>query len=509
MCERNEMKLGSLLSYIKMVMGAFVLLVYTPIMIRVLGTSEYGVYNAVVSAISMLTVLNLGFGSGYVRFFVKNRTNKEYISKLNGMFLLIFLFIGAVALIAGIILTINVKSIFKQGLTSDELRLAKQLMFVQTTNLAISFPMSVFSNIIAANERFVFLRIFEIIKVVVSPLVSIPFLLYGFGSMGVAIISLAISLVTDSFYAFYVLAVLNNRFSFKNFEKGLFKNLFSYTFFIAINIIVNQINSNLDNVLLGRYVGTESVSVYSVGFSIYHYYVICSTAISNVFSTRVHSLVHETDGNMKKRKETLTELFIKVGRIQFLILGLIATGVLFFGKKFIYYWAGKGFEESYYVAIILIVSISVDLIQNVGSEMQRAQNLHWFSGMVYGGMSLFNWGISIVLCRKYGAIGCALGTAVSFLLANGLAMNIFYNKKCNIDIPLFWMNIFRMLVGLIIPVIIGIILSGWINRISIISYMLLIMGYIIIYMVSMWKFAMNVYEKNLIKRMVKRFKPLY
>ena len=369
--------------------------------------------------------------------------------------------------------------------------------------------MSVFSNIIAANERFVFLRIFEIIKVVVSPLVSIPFLLYGFGSMGVAIISLAISLVTDSFYAFYVLAVLNNRFSFKNFEKGLFKNLFSYTFFIAINIIVNQINSNLDNVLLGRYVGTESVSVYSVGFSIYHYYVICSTAISNVFSTRVHSLVHETDGNMKKRKETLTELFIKVGRIQFLILGLIATGVLFFGKKFIYYWAGKGFEESYYVAIILIVSISVDLIQNVGSEMQRAQNLHWFSGMVYGGMSLFNWGISIVLCRKYGAIGCALGTAVSFLLANGLAMNIFYNKKCNIDIPLFWMNIFRMLVGLIIPVIIGIILSGWINRISIISYMLLIMGYIIIYMVSMWKFAMNVYEKNLIKRMVKRFKPLY
>jgi len=506
MNERNEIKLGSLLSYIKMGVGALALLIYTPILIRTLGTSQYGVYNAVVSAISMLTVLNLGFGSGYVRFFVKNREDKEYIGKLNGMFLLIFLVIGAIALIAGLVLTINVELIFEQGLTPAELVLAKQLMFIQTLSLALSFPMTVFSSIIAANERFIFLRIFEIVKVVATPLVTIPFLLSGVGSIGVVIISLVVSIVVDFFHVFYVLVALDNKFIFKGFEKGLFKSLFFYTFLIAIRVIVNQINSNLDNVLLGRYVGAESVAIYAVGFSIYHYYVICSTAISNVFSTRVHSLVQETEGNIQKRREKLSELFIKVGRVQFLVLGLVATGVLFFGKKFIIYWAGDGFEDAYYVAIVLVVSISIDLIQNVGNEIQRAQNLHWFSSVVYGGMALVNWGISIILCQKYGAIGCAIGTALSFVLANGIAMNIFYAKRCNIDISLFWVNISRMSIGLVIPIIMGVMLSGLINSVSFVLYVLLIVGYTIVYAGSMWNFAMNEYERDLVKRVLKKVK---
>lgn len=508
MRDKDEIQIGSLLSYVKMGMGALVLLIYTPIMIRALGTSEYGVYNAVVSVISMFTVLNLGFGSGYVRYFVKNRTNKEYISKLNGMFLLIFLVIGAVALVAGLVLTVNIEVVFKQGFIPEELRLARNLMFFQTISLACSFPMTVFSSIIAANERFVFLRIFEIVKVVMTPLVTIPFLFFGFGSIGVVIISLVVSLVVDLSYILYVFITLDNRFCFKNFEKGLFKSLFSYTSFIAIHIIVNQINSNLDNVLLGRYVGTESVSVYSVGFSIYHYYVICSTAISNVFSTRVHNLVHETEGDIGERKKKLTELFVKVGRVQFLILGLVATGVIFFGKKFVYYWAGPEFEESYHVAIILILSISIDLIQNVGNEMQRAQNLHWFSGIVYGGMAVVNWCISIILCQKYGAIGCATGTAISFVFANGLAMNIFYDKKCNIDIRLFWRNILRMSAGLLVPVLVGIGIKDWINQVAIVPYVILIVVYTIIYAVSMWIFAMNAYEKKIVKKMVRKLCPI-
>ena len=31
------------------------------------------------------------------------------------------------------------------------------------------------------------------------------------------------------------------------------------------------------------------------------------------------------------------------------------AGIIFFGKKFIYFWAGPGYDNAYYVAIFLII----------------------------------------------------------------------------------------------------------------------------------------------------------
>ena len=59
----NQRKLGSIISYVQMALGVIVSLIYTPYMIKILGQSEYGLYNTVASTISMMSVLSLGFNS--------------------------------------------------------------------------------------------------------------------------------------------------------------------------------------------------------------------------------------------------------------------------------------------------------------------------------------------------------------------------------------------------------------------------------------------------------------
>ena len=81
---------------------------------------------------------------------------------------------------------------------------------------------------------------------------------------------------------------LRNRFIFGRVEGGLIKSLFTYTLFIAINMIVDQINNNIDRVLLGRFTGTISVAVYAVGANLYTYYTSISMAVSGVFTPRIH-----------------------------------------------------------------------------------------------------------------------------------------------------------------------------------------------------------------------------
>lgn len=236
------------------------------------------------------------------------------------------------------------------------------------------------------------------------------------------------------------------------------------------------------------------------------YYQMFSTAISGVFTPRIHLIYNNTELAFEDKHRQLSELFTKVGRIQFAILALIASGLVFFGQSFIRFWAGEGYEESYYVALLLIIPITISLIQNLGIEIQRAENKHQFRSIVYLIMAVLNLVLSIFLCQKYGAVGSAIGTAISLVVANGLIMNIYYHKKMGIDIIAFWKNIGRMSVGLIIPVVLGVLSMIYIEISSKWTLFGLIIGYTVIYCISMWFLGLNRYEKELVLRAFRKVK---
>lgn len=502
----NQLKLGTIISYAQMFLQIIIGVAYTPIMIRLLGQSEYGLYNTVSSTISMLSILSLGFNSSYIKYYAKYKKENdiERIYKLNGLFLSIFLIIGAVACMCGIFLTENLHLVFKDGLTKNEYATAKVLMILLTVNLSVSFPMSVFSNIISAHERFIFLKLLNILKTVVSPLVTLPLLLMGYKSIAMVVVTVGIALITDIVFLGYTFGILKQKFIFHSYDKGLFKSLLIFTSFIAINLIVDQINLNMGKLLLTRYKGTVAVAIYSVGFSLESYYQMFSTAISGIFTPKIHLIYNSPNVDEIEKDRQLSGLFIKIGRIQFALLALIASGLIFFGKEFIYYWAGEEYGEAYYVALLLILPITVPLIQNVGIEIQRAKNKHQFRSIAYLVMAAINLVLSIFLCQKYGAIGSAVGTAISLVIANGIIMNIYYQKKLNINIVMFWKNILRMSIGLIVPIIVGILIICFINITSIWILLGLILIYTMIYCVSMWFLGLNDYEKELIVNPLKK-----
>lgn len=508
MTNSKQLKLGTILSYAQMLLSISISLLYHPFMIRLLGKSEYGLYSTVASTISLLSVLNLGFNAGYIRYYTKYKKadDEESIYKLNGLFLIIFTIIGAISLICGMILAFNLHWVFDQGLTTQEYGTARILMLLLGVNMAISFPTSVFSTIISANEKFVFLKLLGMIKTVISPMITLPLLFLGYRSIAMVSVTLVISVVTDCLYFIYIRKTLKNKFIFHGFEKGLFKSLFAYTGFIAINIVIDQINWNIDKLLLGRYKGTGEVAVYAVGFSLYQYYSLMSTAISGVFTPRVHNLIESTKGDLQQQRKIITELFIKVGRVQFLILALVASGIVFFGQPFIYYWSGEGYGDSYVVSLLLVIPASIALMQNVGVEIQRAQNKHKFRSIAYLVMALINLVLSIFLCQWYGAIGSAIGTAISLILANGLVMNVYYHKACNIDILTFWRSILRLSVGLILPIACGILIITFIDLYSPWVLFAFIAIYTLIYCASMWLLGMNNYEKDLVRKPIRKIK---
>ncbi|MBO4941350.1 MAG: polysaccharide biosynthesis protein [Clostridia bacterium] len=492
----NQLKAGAILSYATQGVHILTGLLYTPVMLRLLGQSEYGLYQLVYSVVAYLSLLSLGFGSSYVRFFSRYKVKEQNheVEKLNGMFMTIFSVIAAICILCGGVMIKNAESIFGDGLTVDELHKTRILLAIMIVNMAVTFINSVFSSIMTAHEKFFFQRLVKFLRELFNPFLTLPFLFMGYGSVAMVAITTILSvsgLVADGFFCIKKLKV---RFRFSAFDFSLFKEMWRFTFFIFLGMIVDQLNWSVDKFLLGRMIGTSAVAVYGVAAQLNTLYITLSSAVSAVFIPRVNFIVAKNVDN-----SLLTDLFIRVGRIQFLVLGLVVTGYIVFGKEFIALWAGKGYSEAYLIGLLLMIPATVPLVQNLGIEIQRAKNMHKARAVVYLLVAIGNVFVSIPCIKKWGTSGAAVGTAISLTIGNILFMNWYYHKKMRIDVFLFW----KRLMGLLGISAICVGLGKFAKMFFLIpeslgSLIVVILFYCVIYAGLIWLFGMNISEKNLL-----------
>ena len=105
----NQLKAGAILNYIVIVLNILVTLLYTPYMLRMMGQNEYGLYALVASVIAYLTVLDFGIGNAIVRYTAKFRAEGKITEQYEmfGMFFLLYVVIGIIALSIGTVLYIS------------------------------------------------------------------------------------------------------------------------------------------------------------------------------------------------------------------------------------------------------------------------------------------------------------------------------------------------------------------------------------------------------------------
>jgi len=210
-------------------------------------------------------------------------------------------------------------------------------------------------------------------------------------------------------------------------------------------------------------------------------------------------MVAETNDN-----EELTRLFTRIGRVQFILLSLICSGLIFFGHPFINMWAGTNYSEAYSIMLLLVIPVTIPLIQNIGIEIQKAKNMHQFRSWIYLFIAIANVCLSIPLTKMYGGVGAAIGTAISLLIGNGLIMNWYYHEKVGLDMKYFWGQILKFVPSLLTPVVIGILMCLFVDLYRIKTFLVCGIIYVVIFCVSMWFLGTNRYEKDLIGNPMKK-----
>ena len=498
--KRDEIKAGVLLSYLNLLIGNLIPFIYTPIMLRILGQAEYGIYGIAQSVMGYIGLLNFGIGGSIIRYLSKYRAEGDLDGerRVFGLFIKIYSVIGAAVLIVGTFCSFHLGA-YGRSLTPDELVLLERLVRLMTLNTAVFMPFNVFSSMILAHEKFIFSKTISLITSVVSPCLNLVLLFLGFGSIGLVLSATALNFVTYAIYTVYVIRRMGIRPSFQRVGGGLLGEIIRFSLFVFLANTVDILFWSTDKLIIGWAIGSVATAVYNIGATFNGYITSLSTAISSVLMPKVTNMAV---------KDTLpsefTALFIKVGRLQFLLISFIVSAFVAFGRQFIAIWAGAGYEEAYYVALLVMIPVTVPLIQNTGLNILYAMNRHRFRSLVYLGIAILNVGLTFWWVEKYGIIGAAMATCVAYVIGNILIINWYYYKKIGIDIPLFWKNILHMC-----PVMFVMGAAGWLvlDHLRIDNWFVffaLAAVYTIIYWILAYLFMMNDYEKSFVKAPVSK-----
>ena len=493
----NQLKAGVVLNYVVIFLNTVVGLLYTPYMLRMMGQSEYGLYSLVASVIAYLTVLDLGFGNAIVRYTAKFRAEKktEEQYEMFGMFFLLYLVIGIIAFGIGLGLYFNVDTLFGNTMTAVELGRARIMMLLLVANLAFTFPMSIWGSIIQAYEDFVFQKSLNIIRIILNTVVMICLLHFGYKAVAMVVVQTIFNVLTLVLNFIYCRRKLNIHiyFRFRHFHWGFLKEVAIYSFWIFLNAIIDRVYWSTGQFVLGAMVGTAAVAVFAIAIQLEGMYMQFSTAISSVFLPKVTAMV----ATNRSRKE-ISDLFIRTGRIQYIVLAYILSGFIIFGRQFIELWAGAGYSDAYMISLLFFIPLTVPLIQNLGITILQARNEMKFRSVLYIIIALVSLAMQIVLTRNFGGIGCAMGVSGALVVGQILIMNVYYRRRQDLDIMTFWKEISKMS---IIPIVL--IFSSMLvirHFFALDSWGKLIMGiaaFSSVYIPLFFRFSMTDEERNL------------
>lgn len=492
---KSQIKSSTVISYLTIIINIVVGILFTPFLLRSLGQAEYGLYQLIGAFVGYIAILDFGLGNTIIRYVAKYRaeTDKKgeenFLATCFGIYGVISLLVVAV----GAVCYFNLQSIFANSLTLSEIDKAKTMFVILVFNLALSLPLNSFQAIMFGYEHFVFPRFLALIRIFIRTGLLVALLLLGYKALAIVILDTLLNLFFMLLKVAYVFLKLKVKIKFHELDKSLLINVFSYSFFVFLGMAVDQVYWRLGQMVLGVVANTATIAVFAVGIQFANYYTTFSTAISGIFLPKATQMaVRNASG------EEMTDLLIKTGRIQFTILGLILFGFILFGKKFIILWAGPEYVQSFQVALVVLIPLTIPLFQNIGISILQAKNMHAFRSIIYIIISVVNVLISILLAKKMGAVGAALGTTISLIAGNIVAINLYYHFRVGLNIPRFFKEVFRgLLQAMAVSVAVG-SLGLFINGNSWGNLSVQILIYVVAYCLNMWILGLNDYEKNLV-----------
>ena len=429
--DARNIRFGVILSYAGMVVSIIGALFVSNRVLNYNGDYSYGLYSFVNSITTWLTVVSSALTASFLRYTtIEANQNDGSVGRTNTIYLKMLALIGLAVLAVGFltlgILYANRITIGKYNW--EDSRLMYALFALSIFNIGLTMPTGVFSLYITYKKRFVFAKLSAIVILVINFAGQFFIAYRGRSIVAIAGFAIVVTLLTWLCNACFCRRALRMEFTKVSLRanKSLVYSIFAFSGILFFNSVVDQINYNVDKTLLGILATPEDVTIYQMAQQLVAYLTTMSVSVSGVYAPTIHELT------VKRDMEGINDLYLKISKIQSIILCCVAFGFLACGKDFIVWWIGEKRAMSYYVAAVLMLLNIGPLTLNSSIEIQRAQNKHLFRAVTYFALAIANVVVSIVFLHLFdqekAIFACLAGTVITTVCSHWISMNL-YNKR--------------------------------------------------------------------------------
>lgn len=451
---KNQLKIGAVLSYLSIALSIVSGLIYTPWMIEKIGQSEYGLYTLAYSLITLFLV-DFGLSSATARYLSNYHAQGDQtrVNNFLGMIYKLYILIDAVIMIALIVVYFLIDTIYVK-LTPEELRQFKVVYVIAASFSIINFPFVTLNGILTAYEKFVQLKLADVIYRVLVFLLMVAALLAGYGLYALVTVNAAAGLAI----IVYKLAVIRKntpvKVNFRYSERSLYKDIFGFSFWTTLASLFQRLIFNITPSILGFVSNSAAIAVFGVVTTIEGHFYTLSSAVNGMFMPRISRIYTGPEA-----EKNIYPLMVKVGKFQYALNGLIVAGFAVIGQEFIDLWMGEAFRDAYWgILLVIIPGLFFNSLQIANTAIVVTKHVK-YNALVNLVMGLINITLSVQLSGKYGVIGSCISIFAAYLVRN-VALNVLYHKKLRINMVQFARDCY---LRLSFPIILTVILGLWIN----------------------------------------------
>jgi O-antigen/teichoic acid export membrane protein len=497
----NQRKVGATLSYVSTFLQIIIGFVYIPLLLKLITQSDYGLFETMGSFIAYMAILDLGLANTLTRYYSRELEAGDKVKQENILAIgaRIYGIIAAFTLLVGLALYFLIGPMYGSSFSQQELVTSKQMFLIMIFNTCITISANMFTSIIYSHEKFWVDKLLTISKTVLQPVVIILILMQVPNVLYIVVVQAAFNIGIVLFKIYYCRNRIRVRIRLHNWDKALVSEMARFSFYVFLNMITTIIYWKTDQLILGAVTGTTVVAVYAISARLNDYFRTFSSTIASVFLPRLSRLSY-----LSEDMTEINKIFFKIGRLQFLIVFLVLTGFIIFGKLFLRLWVGANYDDAYGYSLIIMIPLLIPLIQSVGISVLEAKNKHPFRSKLILAIAIVNVIASIPLAKAFGGIGCAAATGVALFIGQGVVLNIYYSRVIHLKIKAFFVEILKMATPLIFVGVAGYLAFEHLGQNNVMTLVVGVLLYLTVYGAVAYLFSMNEYEKGLLTGIIKK-----
>jgi O-antigen/teichoic acid export membrane protein len=386
-------------------------LVMLPFNTRYLGAEDYGLWMLAASIVAYFPVLDLGYAGAMDRFIAHYRAKRDAraINEIASTLFVVFAAIGVVAMFAVVVVALNAGRLF--SLAPDQLHPARVVMLLIGVQFAVGLPFAAYGGVVNGFQRTYRNAIVGTVVALAVASVNVAVLVAGGGLIELVAATTATRMLgyiayrLNGYRVFPLLTVRPSLFS-----RARLREVTGFSVYILIQNGSNKINYATDPVLIGAFVSTAAVAVWTVAQRLADMVMRVTNQLNDV----LFPVVVECDST--KRNDRMREVLLQGTKIS-LGLALPAAGTLaLLAEPVIVAWTGRQFIESVVLVQILVVVVLVRVGTATAATVLKGGGHHRLLAWSNSAAAAANIVLSVILLQIYGLPGVAVATLIPILI---------------------------------------------------------------------------------------------